>query len=151
MAVQSLETDAAGKVIKFNGTTVPAGTVPAEVILNIEPAEYETSQIDTADTLAKGAKVYWDTTNKVFTEDATDGVFAGIVTQAKDANNVIWFWFVPQQGVALMRQAATVSAIAAADADATYGSEEATLINELKTDFNTLRTNLINAGIIAAS
>jgi len=148
MAVQSLETDADGKVIKYNGYTVPAGTVSAKATLNIEPGEYETSQIDVADTFAAGDKVYWDAANKRFTTVATDGVFCGIVTQEKDSNNVIWFWFAPQQG--LMRKAAAVTAITAADADGTYGAEEATLINELKADFNILRTNLINAGIIAS-
>jgi len=147
MAVQSIETDADGKTIKFNGYSIPAGSVPAKVTLNIESGEYETDQIDAVDTFAVGDKIYWDIINKRFTTVAKDGVFCGIVTQAKDDNNVIWLLFAPQQDI--MKQAATVTAIIAADADATYGTEEATLINELKSDFNTLRTNLINAGIIA--
>lgn len=93
IATQSLETDADGNVISFNGYTVSAGTVPAEVILNIESVEYETSQIDVADAFAAGAKIYWDALNKRFTTVAADGVFCGIVTEAKDANNVVWLWF----------------------------------------------------------
>lgn len=46
-------------------------------------------------------------------------------------------------------QAATVAAVATANADATYGQPEADLINELKTQFNALRTALRNAGIVA--
>lgn len=46
-------------------------------------------------------------------------------------------------------QAATVAAVATANADATYGQPEADLINELKTQFNALRTSLRNAGIVA--
>lgn len=45
-------------------------------------------------------------------------------------------------------QATTALVISAADADATYGQAEADLINELKTDFNALKTehnNLVNS------
>ena len=52
-----------------------------------------------------------------------------------------------QQGTVL--QAATVAAVASADADATYGQPEADLINELKAQFNALRTALRTAGIVA--
>ena len=142
MAVQSLETDADGKVIKFNGSTVPAGIVSAEVTLNIEPGEYETSQIDAADAFAAGDKVYWDAANKRFTTVATDGAFCGIVTQTKDENNVIWFWFAPQQPA--FEQATTVAAVAAADAVAAAGANPTkaefdavvTLANETKAQLN---------------
>lgn len=62
----------------------------AKAILIIEVAEYETDQIDDSKTFAKGDKVYWDNTNKRFTTDTT-GIFAGVVTNAKDRNGVIWF------------------------------------------------------------
>jgi predicted RecA/RadA family phage recombinase len=107
LAVQSVTTDA---------------TSTGQVVLNIEPGEYETSQINAAEAFNAGAKVYWDNTNKRFTTTPTGNQFAGIVTQAKDANNVIWFWFAPQQ--ALMVQAATVAAVASADAGATYTAAE---------------------------
>lgn len=56
----------------------------------------------------------------------------------------------PTKGLARQTvQAATVTAITTADADATYGQPEADLINELKADFNTLRTNLRAAGLVA--
>lgn len=103
MAVQSLETDAAGNVIKFNGSEVPAGVVSAEVVLNIEPAEYETSQITVADAFAKGDKIYWAAGTSLLTTAPNNDANGnpqnrpvGRVTQAKDANNVIWFKLGPQ-------------------------------------------------------
>lgn len=68
----------------------------AEVVLNIEQAEYETDQINTAETFAKGTLIYWDSANKRFTETATSNRLAGRVTVGKDANNVIWFILGPQ-------------------------------------------------------
>ena len=70
-----------------------------EVILNIEQAEYETDQIDTSQTFAKGTLIYWDGTNKRFTETSQGNRLAGRVTRAKDANNVICFILGPQVGV----------------------------------------------------
>jgi predicted RecA/RadA family phage recombinase len=67
-----------------------AANETAKAILIIEVAEYETDQIDDSKTFAKGDKVYWDNTDKRFTTDTT-GIFAGVVTAAKDTNNVIWF------------------------------------------------------------
>ena len=56
----------------------------------------------------------------------------------------------PDAGAArAAKRAATVTAVTTANADATYGQPEADLINELKTDFNTLRTNLQAAGLLA--
>lgn len=76
--------------------SVTTGAVEtAEVILNIEQAEYETDQIDTSQTFAKGTLIYWDGTNKKFTETSTGSRLAGRVTQAKDAN-VICFILGPQ-------------------------------------------------------
>lgn len=46
---------------------------------------------------------------------------------------------------------ATIAAVATADADGTYGSAEADLINELKTKYNTLLAELKTAGIVASS
>ncbi len=70
--------------------------VTAPIILDIEECEYETSQILTTDAFAKGALVYWDNTNRRFTITATANRLAGIVTVAKDGNNVIWFKLGPQ-------------------------------------------------------
>ena len=67
-----------------------AANETAKAILIIEVAEYETDQIDDSKTFAKGDKVYWDNTNKRFTTDTT-GIFAGVVTNAKDSYGVIWF------------------------------------------------------------
>lgn len=66
-----------------------------EVVLSLEPGEYETGQILTSDTMNKGAKIYYDTANKRFTTTATGNTFAGIVTVAKDAGDIIWFLFRP--------------------------------------------------------
>jgi len=106
-----------------------------EIILNIEPCEYETDQIDTADDFNAGDKVYWDAANKRFTTVATDGIFAGIVTEAKDANDVIWFSFAPQQPA--LKQAE-------AQADSAAGDVAA-----LVTDFNALLAKLRAANILA--
>ena len=68
----------------------------AEVVLNIEQAEFESDQINTSETFAKGTLIYWDDTNKQFTETATNNRLAGRVTVGKDAKNVIWFILGPQ-------------------------------------------------------
>lgn len=82
----------------FQSVTTGAGET-AEVILNIEQAEYETDQIDTSQTFTKGTLIYWDDVNKEFTETSEGNRLAGRVTQAKDANNVICFILGPQVGV----------------------------------------------------
>ncbi len=64
------------------------------LVLNIEPGEYETSQINTTQDFAVGTKIYWDDTEKEFTETPTP-VLAGVVTVAKDAGGVIWFRVAP--------------------------------------------------------
>jgi len=76
-AVQSVETGA--------GET-------AEVVLNIEQAEYETDQTKEADraTMAVGKDIYWDKNNKYFTLSGTE-IYAGKITAAADENGVIWF------------------------------------------------------------
>ena len=79
----------------FQSVTTGAGET-AEVVLNIEQAEYETDQINTADDFNVGDLVYWDDTNKQFTETATNNRLAGRVTVGKDAKNVIWFILGPQ-------------------------------------------------------
>lgn len=79
----------------FQSVTTGAGET-AEVILNIEQAEYETDQIDTSQTFAKGTLIYWDAANNRFTETSTANRLVGRVTQAKDANNVICFILGPQ-------------------------------------------------------
>lgn len=99
MADFSIITDSEGKVTSIKGQTVTglAGLagIAAEVVLKIDIGEYETSQIDTSDSFAKGDKVYYDETNHRFTTVATDGKFCGVVTVAKDSGNVIWFIFIP--------------------------------------------------------
>ena len=79
----------------FQSVTTGAGKT-AEVILNIEQAEYDTNQIDTTQNFARGTLIYWDDVNKRFTETPAGNRLAGRVTQAKDANNVICFILGPQ-------------------------------------------------------
>ncbi len=87
----------------MQSVTTGAGKT-AEVILNIEQAEYETDQIDIDTTptqnFAKGTLIYWDETNKKFTEtsqsNSQSNRLVGRVTQAKDAKNVICFILGPQ-------------------------------------------------------
>lgn len=78
---------AARKVVAGAGET-------KSLVLNIEPGEYETSQIDATQDFAVGTKIYWDSTAKKFTETPT-AVLAGVVTNAKDAGGVIWFRVAP--------------------------------------------------------
>ena len=75
----------------FQSVTTGAGET-AEVILNIEPAEYETDQTKTNDraSMTVGEDIYWDKNNKYFTLSATD-IYAGKITSAADENGVIWF------------------------------------------------------------
>ncbi len=68
----------------------------AEVILNIEQAEFETDQIAETGDFKKGTAIYWDADNGVFTETAGENRFVGRVTAEKDENNVIWFILGPQ-------------------------------------------------------
>lgn len=63
------------------------------VALEIRPGHYETNQIDAVQAYGLGATLYWDATENRFTSDDAAGanVEVGIVTAAKDANNVIQF------------------------------------------------------------
>ncbi|MEX0975044.1 MAG: DUF2190 family protein [Bacillota bacterium] len=155
IAVQGIQTDAAGDVISYNGNSVTAGLVNPEITLNIEHAEYETSQIDAADAFAKGDRVYWDAGSLRFTTVAGDGIYCGVVTEVKDANGVIWFLFAPQQPA--LRQSATVAAVAAADGAAAAGVNPTkaeydvvvTLANENKAKINAVLVALKAAGLMA--
>lgn len=82
----------------MQSVTTGAGETAAEVVLDIEQAEYETDQIKTADDFNKGDVVYYDATNKVLTTDDGSGANrkVGRVTVPKDTNNVICFILGPQ-------------------------------------------------------
>ena len=93
--VKATEDVTAGKFYYFDGFLGCAfqdAKANDEVILNIEPAEYETDQINTSDStpMAKGTDIFWDKNNKHFTASGTD-VYAGKITAPADTNNVIWF------------------------------------------------------------
>lgn len=75
----------------------------AEIVLNIEQAEYETDQVAELDVMEIGAPLYWDHVNKLLTVNANNGEAeptafraAGRVTVTRDSNNVIWFVLGPQ-------------------------------------------------------
>jgi len=107
----------------FQSVTTGAGET-AEVVLNIELAEFETDQINTTDDFIIGTPIYWDNDNKRFTETATT-VFAGIVTAEKDDNNVIWFILRPW---VVSAEVAAVAAAAQAAAEAAQGQVEDYLV-----------------------
>lgn len=86
----------------IQSVTTGAGQT-AEVILDIEQAEYETSQIKAEDAFNKGDRVFFDAAAKILTTNANPDASGnpqnrpvGRVTLAKDANNVIWFELGPQ-------------------------------------------------------
>lgn len=134
-------------------TTVAGET--AEVTLSIETAEFETDQIDVADAFTKGDKMYWDTANKRFTTVPTDGSFVGVVTEAKDTNNVIWFVLVTQQSV--LKQAAAVVDVSSDDGVAAAGDAPTkaefdavvALANETKAQLNAALAAFRAAGLMA--
>ena len=69
------------------------------VAVEVDRAHYETNQIDAAQAYGVGAKLYFDDAANVFTPVRVRAagppevlnVFIGVVTAAKDANNVIQF------------------------------------------------------------
>lgn len=139
--------------------TIAAGA-KADVVLNIEPAEYETDQINTADAFNVGDAVYWDATNNRFTTTAAGNRFVGRVTAAKDSNNVIWFVLASQDEP--LAQAASVAALTdntggTADANNTLAAVEATytqatIANNFATlaaKVNEIITALKSAGLMA--
>lgn len=143
-ATQGIVTNSGGEVISFNGNTIPAGLVAAEVVLNTDVCEYETSQIDTDDAFVKGDKVYWDSINGRFTTVAGDGFLVGVVTVAKDANDIVWLLFAPfldvlgesigtsdigAGAVTQAKLAAAVSALMQGAPAFTIGDELANVIN----------------------
>jgi len=75
----------------FQGAKTGAGET-AEVVLNIEPAEYETSQLKAADKaeFTVGKDIFWDKVNKYFTVTGTD-IYAGKVTSPAGTGDVILF------------------------------------------------------------
>lgn len=75
-----------------------ATAAAVDVILNVEEAEYETSQITVADAFAKGSLVYWDAATRLLTNAVGVGPnrLVGRVTVAKNADNVIMLKLGPQ-------------------------------------------------------
>lgn len=156
----------------MQSVTTGAGET-AEVILNIEPAEYETEQTKEADrpAMTAGKDIYWDKTEKHFTVTGT-AVYAGKVTAKADANGVIWFKlaerpFATDDVTALAAQvgsldaltttakASTVAAINEVDAKvvakvAPIADPSTATAEEAATQLNALITALTTAGLMAA-
>lgn len=150
-----------------------------DLILQIELAEYETDQIDETQDFARGTKIYWDDSAKKLTETPTP-VLAGVVTEAKDANNVIWFRLVPgisndeaaevigdlttltttEKGTVVGAINAVDASAAAAQADATtalarvaanVACAEAATADEVRTALRALLAALQAAGLMVAA
>lgn len=146
----------------MQSVTTAAGET-SEIVLNIEQAEYECSQVDAADAFNKGDACYWDDGNKRLTTVQEAGMrYTGRVTSAKDAGGVIWLELAPQippdgdpDGEP---KAAAVADVAAADAPAqgeAYVQADvqgiAALANANKAQLNALMAALRAAGILAAN
>lgn len=146
----------------------------APLILNVEPGEFETSQVVADQTMAAGTDLFWDPATKKLTKTPT-AVYAGKVTAARDDNNIIWFKLAPQLPAAA--DAAQLAALVG-DLDDLETAEKGTVvgaINEVKsisdaaldtpaavqadstaadvptlvTDFNALLAKLKAAGLMA--
>ncbi len=150
----------------MQSVTTGAGET-AEVILNIEPAEFETDQTKEADraSMTVGKDIYWDNTEKHFTVTGTT-VYAGKVTSKADTNGVIWFKlaerpFVAAQvgNLATLTTTAKTSVVAALnEVDAKVAAKVAPIADpstataeEAATQLNALITALTTAGLMAAS
>lgn len=107
----------------------------AQITLNIEPAEYETDQINALQMFAVGDLVYWDAVVGEFTTTAANNRLVGQVTVARDLNGVVWFVRYPQ-GV--------VHRVAAA-----HANSAAVDVAGLLADYNGLLVKLRAAGLLA--
>jgi predicted RecA/RadA family phage recombinase len=132
--------------VALQSITTEAGET-ASLILAIEEAEYETDAIDVAQTFAVGTPLFWDAAAKKFTETAVGHRFVGIVTSAKDANNVICLKLSPQANGVV--QGVAVADVASADAGGAYTAAEQALINEIKEQLNALLVSLRDGNVIA--
>jgi len=182
VVVKATEAVTGGKFYEmegFFGCAFADAAKDDNVALNLDFAEYETTQLTAEQTFAKGTKIYWDAANKKFTETALGNRFVGIVTVAKDADGVIWFVLCSTGNGALPQaanqadtgeNAAAVTAVAdAADAAGANPTAEeyalaldllndlkakynlsVTLVNALKADLNALLAKLKAAGLMAA-
>jgi hypothetical protein len=133
---------AAGQICYFGGflgfamtDLTNSATAAQDLILQIGIAEYETDVIDTSKTFAAGTKIYWDDTEKELTETATD-VFAGVVTSAKDDNDVIWFILTP--GIVNSAETDVIGDLT--DLDTTDKTSAVDAINEVNTNADAANT-----------
>ncbi len=122
------------------------GSTTSLVTLSIEPAEYETDQITLADGFTLGAKVYFDAATKKFTTAASTNIFVGVVTVAKDANDVVRFNFMPNssevavagdtyKGYVAFNYPGTLTAITVMDE---FTFNKITTVNKIKARVKTL-------------
>jgi predicted RecA/RadA family phage recombinase len=139
----------------------------AEIVLNIEQAEFITDVIDTNQTYAKGAVAYWDDSAKKITSVKGSNREIGRVTRAKDSANTICITLAPQNvpavPVTAIPEADNVAAVDATDATAVAAPDAVasaaaptkaefdpvvTLANENKAKINALVT-LANGNKVA--
>ena|SRR5688572_23085003 len=147
-------------------TVAEVASVSKDIILNIEPVEYETSQGTVANTFTKGAPVFWNDTTKLLTTAGAGNRLVGRVTVAEDGNGVFWFRLYEQAGnvggaaapAAAIASLTDNSAGAANDtvealADGTtYATDVAAIRNnfaDLAAKVNAILAALRSAGIIA--
>lgn len=129
--------------------------VSLDAVANAVEGEFDTEGVHelaktSAQAWTQGQKIYWDDTNKRCDSDATVGMLIGAATA--EAANPTATGMVKLNGVApgmLEGAQAAIADVATADSDATYGAAESTLLNEIKTKFNTLLAELRLNGIIA--
>jgi predicted RecA/RadA family phage recombinase len=95
--------------------------------------------------VTQGDRLYWDADPGEITKTQADGVFAGYAHEAAAGAGTTVKVLLCDPAP----QAATVAAVATANADATYGSPEADLINELKAQVNAILVALKAAGLMA--
>lgn len=120
------------------GVVTGAGKT-ASLILNVEPGEFETSQVVDDQAMAAGTDLFWDSATKKLSETPT-AVYAGKVTVARDDNDVIWFKLAPQLPAAA--DAAQLAALIGdmGDLETTEKDTVVEAINEVKGQAGDLET-----------
>ena len=76
--------------------TVSAGA--ADIELTVAPFVYSSDQVVTAEAMARGALLYFDSTARLLTVTASTNRVVGRVATAKDANNIVEFVLFGQRG-----------------------------------------------------
>lgn len=100
---------------------------------------------------AQGDRVFWNAGTKKADNDPTTGMLIGVAVAAADNPSSTGQVKLTPIAPLLEGAQATIAAVVAANADGTYGAEEATLINELKTKLDSVIAALKAVGIVASA